>query len=65
MITNAVTNTYEGSVTVSLKYIHFDKKLKFEVIDTGIGIKKEYQAKIFKMFSSTEQSQYSSKFDET
>jgi PAS domain S-box-containing protein len=56
-ISNAFKFTQEGSVTVSLdsKCIDENKiKLVFSVADTGIGISKSDQSKLFKMFSQIE-----------
>lgn len=58
LLTNAVKYTHEGSVTlrVSGTKLETDKiLLTFEVIDTGIGIKKESISKLFESFSRLEQ----------
>lgn len=52
LITNAIKYTKEGSVT--LKVSRDGKKILFEVIDTGIGISKSDQAKIFNKFYRSE-----------
>lgn len=50
IINNAVTYTKEGTVTVNINTItksDTNIKLKFSIVDTGIGIKKEDMEKIF------------------
>jgi PAS domain S-box-containing protein len=51
-ITNALKYTKEGSITLRIK--RADNKLTFEVKDTGIGISKSDQAKIFNKFYRSE-----------
>ena len=51
-ITNALKYTKEGSVT--LRVVRENNKLLFEVKDTGIGISKSDQAKIFNKFYRSE-----------
>ncbi len=58
LLTNAVKYTHEGSVTlqVSGTWVETDKIiLTFEIIDTGIGIKKDSISKLFDSFSRLEQ----------
>lgn len=52
MITNAIKYTKEGSVT--LRVMNTDGQVRFEVTDTGIGISKGDQVKIFKKFYRSE-----------
>ena len=52
LITNAIKYTIEGSVTLSVK--RDNEKICFEVTDTGIGIGKSDQKKIFDRFYRTE-----------
>lgn len=52
LITNAIKYTPEGSVTLSVK--RNKNKICFEVSDTGIGIGKSDQKKIFNRFYRTE-----------
>ena len=60
LLTNAVKFTPSGSVTLSIKLLNqIDDKtsnLRFSVIDTGIGIKEEYQKIIFNAFSQGDNS---------
>ncbi|MBL1211298.1 HAMP domain-containing sensor histidine kinase [Geminocystis sp. GBBB08] len=49
LLSNAVKFTENGSITLDVK--KENNYLNFSVIDTGIGIKKEYQQKLFKAFS--------------
>ena len=52
LITNALKYTKEGSVT--LQATHFKNKVHFAVVDTGIGISRGDQAKIFGKFYRSE-----------
>ncbi len=52
MVTNAIKYTKEGSVT--LKVARTGKHIEFEVKDTGIGISKGDQTKIFNKFYRSE-----------
>ncbi|MES2876159.1 MAG: ATP-binding protein [Patescibacteria group bacterium] len=51
-ITNAIKYTREGSITVSVK--RDEKFIRFEVSDTGIGISKSDQVKVFDKFYRSE-----------
>ncbi len=51
-ITNAIKYTKEGSITLSVSSV--GKNLRFEVADTGIGISKSDQSKIFDKFYRSE-----------
>lgn len=51
-ITNSIKYTKEGSVTLSIR--RKDDKVTFEVKDTGIGISKSDQTKIFNKFYRSE-----------
>ncbi|MCD4772419.1 MAG: response regulator [Bacteroidales bacterium] len=56
---NAIKYTKDGSVTINTELIKTDNKhifLKFSIIDTGIGITKENQVKLFKSFSQIDSS---------
>ena len=56
---NAIKFTHEGSITLEIKKIYEDKKsirLSFAIIDTGIGISKENEDKLFKSFSQADSS---------
>ncbi len=50
LVRNAIKFTGSGSVSVNVKLLK-EGKLRFEVIDTGPGIPKKDQAKLFKDFS--------------
>ncbi len=55
---NAVKFTKKGSITINinqLKEIRNKHQIKFEVIDTGIGIPEEDMGKLFKLFSQVNQ----------
>ena len=51
-ITNSLKYTKEGSITLSVK--NKNNKITFEVKDTGIGISKSDQAKVFNKFYRSE-----------
>lgn len=56
---NAIKYTKEGSVTIQVEPTHQDQKtskLKFSIIDTGIGISPEGKEKLFKAFSQIDSS---------
>ncbi len=56
---NAIKFTEKGSVKINiyeLKNMSKKSTLKFEVVDTGIGISKENQKKLFKEFSQVDNS---------
>jgi two-component system, NarL family, sensor histidine kinase BarA len=46
--------TVRGMIKVSIDYIDSTNTLKFSVRDSGIGIKPEDKAKLFKLFSKLE-----------
>jgi len=57
LISNALKFTRHGSITIKLSTIKRDKgiaRLHFEIVDTGIGIKKEYHKRIFETFSQAD-----------
>ena len=57
LINNAVKFTKQGSVTLRVTKVGLDKdstRVKFEVIDTGIGISKEKQQTIFEKYQQAE-----------
>lgn len=58
VLTNAVKYTEMGSVTLNVDYRELNEKqiaLKFQVIDTGIGIKEEDISKLFSPFERIEE----------
>ena len=53
LVSNSLKFTFEGSISIRASLVTlFDDKyfIKFNVIDTGIGIKMENQDKLFKLF---------------
>jgi two-component system sensor histidine kinase RpfC len=59
LIGNAIKFTHEGYVHVNVAVQHLTDRrvrLRFEVIDTGIGIPKELHGKIFEKFAQANQS---------
>jgi len=59
LVNNAIKFTKNGQVILKATFLHEDDnsyKLKFEIIDTGIGISKSEISKLFKTFSQVNQS---------
>lgn len=59
LINNAIKFTEKGSVQIKLKLVDFSGpkfKIKFEIIDTGIGISEENQKKLFSAFTQSDAS---------
>ncbi len=59
LISNAIKFTDHGSITIKVTNLQEEDnfaELKFEVIDTGIGIPKDSQNKLFKEFSQADSS---------
>ena len=56
LLTNSCKFTFQGSITVSINVFSNDDNdfVKFCVSDTGIGIKKEDQSKLFRLFGMIE-----------
>lgn len=52
LLSNAIKFTTKGSVNLQIGKTVFSNVLKFEVIDTGIGIKPEIMPHLFKPFST-------------
>jgi signal transduction histidine kinase len=50
---NAVSSTFEGSVTIAVSYDKEESMINFKVADTGTGIPRQDQAEIFKIFDSS------------
>ena len=53
---NALKFTERGGVKVSMGYLADTKQLKFQVIDTGIGMNEEELSRLFKPFSQADTS---------
>jgi signal transduction histidine kinase/CheY-like chemotaxis protein len=56
LINNAVKFTHDGGVQVKVYYSEEEQKLFFDVIDTGIGLSPEQEAKLFGAFIQAEHS---------
>jgi two-component system, sensor histidine kinase len=59
LINNAIKFTSKGSIKILAEFISESEnkiKIKFKVIDTGIGISKEGKLRLFKSFSQTDSS---------
>ena len=54
LVGNAIKFTDSGEVTVRVRAVGKDGLLRFEVIDTGIGISEEAQAHVFNAFSQAD-----------
>ncbi|MEA3383553.1 MAG: response regulator [Campylobacterota bacterium] len=53
LIGNAIKFTQDGEVGIYIKKVHKDR-FRFEIVDTGIGLKEEEIAKLFKSFSQAD-----------
>jgi signal transduction histidine kinase len=54
LISNALKFTFEGGVITKVKYYRDTNQVYVEVTDTGEGINKENQGKLFKLFTTFE-----------
>ena len=50
LVSNAIKFTAEGSVKIIARFLPNDSVLEVEVVDTGIGISKEQQGRLFQPF---------------
>ncbi|WP_455200835.1 ATP-binding protein [Kaarinaea lacus] len=53
---NALKFTQQGGITVAMSYLEASRQLKFQVIDTGIGMTEEELGRLFKPFSQADSS---------
>ncbi len=53
LVTNAIKFTLKGEIKIYIKKLPNDR-MKFEIQDTGIGLSKEHQSKLFKSFSQAD-----------
>lgn len=53
---NAIKFTESGRVTVEISYLAKQKRMNFAVIDTGIGINKDIQGRLFEKFVQADSS---------
>ncbi|MGE5314693.1 MAG: ATP-binding protein [Acidobacteriota bacterium] len=54
LVANAIKFTNQGGVTITVEE-HYDKGyVEFQIVDTGIGIAKNMQHRLFKMFSQVD-----------
>ncbi len=59
LLSNAIKFTPEGEITLSVRLLQLDEnaaRLRFEVVDTGIGIPTNKQEKIFEVFEQADNS---------
>ena len=54
LLQNALKFTFQGSITVSMKYCEVAHQIHFSVTDTGVGIKPEDRQRLFTMFGKLE-----------
>lgn len=56
LVGNAIKFTQSGRVTIAVQFISEEAKVRFDIVDTGIGIATEQQAKLFQPFSQADSS---------
>jgi signal transduction histidine kinase len=56
LISNALKFTDEGSIIIECDFNHQTKHIEFSVVDTGSGMRKSDQVKLFKMFGKLKSS---------
>lgn len=56
LISNAIKFTEKGAVTIDIKRKNDDGFIQFKITDTGIGVTKEQQEKLFSTFSQADDS---------
>ena len=56
LIGNAIKFTDAGEIRIGISYDEGNKRIKFQISDTGIGISKDDQKKLFKKFSQVDTS---------
>lgn len=59
LVSNSFKFTFQGSISINVKIVEMEDKefVQFCVADTGIGIKREDQGKLFKLFGMVPQKQ--------
>ncbi len=55
LVGNAIKFTQQGQVEIRVRYVE-DDQLQFDVVDTGIGMNREQQERLFKPFSQGDSS---------
>ncbi|EMI21211.1 sensor/response regulator hybrid [Rhodopirellula maiorica SM1] len=56
LVGNAIKFTPSGEVSLRIRYLHEDRRLRINIVDTGIGMKPEQQARLFKPFTQGDSS---------
>ena len=59
LLTNAIKFTHEGSVTLKVELLNYEAqqaRLRFSVLDTGIGLSLDQQSQLFKAFIQADNS---------
>jgi signal transduction histidine kinase len=56
LTSNALKFTHQGSISIECDFNRETQHLEINVIDTGIGIRKADQVKLFKMFGKLKSS---------
>ncbi len=54
LCSNAIKFTDEGSITVNIRYDHLTDNIYFGIADSGIGMTKEQQDRVFQTFSQAD-----------
>ena len=54
LLNNAIKFTNEGKVEIRVSLVADKERIRFEIVDTGIGISEELQQRLFKAFSQAD-----------
>jgi len=56
LLGNAKKFTESGSITLDVKYLEDSGKMQYEVLDTGVGLTEQEQARLFNAFTQADES---------